>query len=277
MKADNEYNTSGRFKTKFTNEKSGARARIDLSTVLSPDPKELRIYNNDIVVSWELLREPKCYGKGSGNKKKIGQISRRSLRRLAFVAANTDTRFKVMITTTYPKIFPTDGRLAKKHLKAILQKVVRRFSCKHLWFMEFQKRGAVHFHIMTTQNGYDKHTDIDWLKDKWFDIVDSGDTRHRDAGTQIKAIRKADGAMRYVSKYASKQEQKMVPLFCSDFGRFFGWSRGVAPTCKRTIEVKGRNDMNEMLKDWDYIGNVKDSFVSVLYNAAKHAPKYGVQ
>jgi hypothetical protein len=86
------------------------------------------------------------------------------------------------------------------------------------WFMEFQNRGAMHFHAFTTFK-----IDKDWLAQAWFEVVGSGDARHRAAGTRVERLRGGKGACaRYAAKYAGKHEQKAIPVGAEGFGRFWG-------------------------------------------------------
>lgn len=265
-KIDKEYVPSGRFSSRFEGEEQ-RQQKIDLSSILT-EPVRLDVYKNDVVVVRQLQRPMNNDGKKGGNKKKITKLSKRSLGRLAFVASNTDVQFGVMVTLTYPMEFETRGKVVKKHLQRMLKMLVRRFDCKHLWFMEFQKRGAPHFHVLLSINEY-KLFDIRWLAKSWYKIVNSGDIKHILAGVRIAKIRKKDGAMRYIVSYATKPEQKIVPWFYTDCGRFFGYSKGVAPTCKGSISVMSEEDMISKLGTWEYKDKIVGKFVSVLYNAAK--------
>jgi len=84
--------------------------------------------------------------------------------------------------------------------------------------MEFQERGAPHFHIFGT-----------WFPDKdvvatiWYNIVNSDDKRHLAAGTRVEFFKHGRAGMSsYASKYALKQEQKTVPENYQNCGRFWG-------------------------------------------------------
>ena len=57
---------------------------------------------------------------------------------------------KWFVTLSYPDVFPTDGKVCKEHLKAFRKRFERRYGRPMVlvWKMEFQKRGAVHFHLL---------------------------------------------------------------------------------------------------------------------------------
>ncbi len=88
--------------------------------------------------------------------------------------------------------------------------------------MEFQKRGALHFHIFL--NGEVAKEEVSAA---WYRIVGSGDERHLRAGTRVEALREHHAAAAYAAKYASKADQKDVPEEFTDVGRFWGTFGGV--------------------------------------------------
>jgi hypothetical protein len=134
--------------------------------------------------------------------------------------------YRFMVTLTYPGFYESNGTIVKQHLKRFLQELRRRYIRLHsddglhssFWFLEFQSRGAPHFHIFTTWSG-----DKDWTARTWYRIVDSEDNRHLVAGTRVETIRAGrKGTISYASKYAAKAEQKEVPENYKNVGRFWG-------------------------------------------------------
>jgi hypothetical protein len=83
--------------------------------------------------------------------------------------------------------------------------------------MEFQERGAPHFHVLINQA-----VSRVWLSQVWYRVVGSGDVRHMVAGTRSEPLRELHAAAAYASKYAAKQGQKDVPEGFTDVGRFWG-------------------------------------------------------
>lgn len=150
------------------------------------------------------------------------------------------------ITVSYPAAFPCDGRIVKLHLSMLL-KSLRRYCgpLEYLWFLEFQARGAPHLHmfldydlpsprsVMKRRSGRRvKEVKVhwpsqDWLSQRWFEIVGSGDEKHLAAGSAWEVVEKPDGAARYVAKESYKTFQKVVPAGFQNVGRFWGTSRGV--------------------------------------------------
>lgn len=87
----------------------------------------------------------------SHERKKIYMVSKRSLARLALLVRGSGVQFTSLMTLTYGANYPLSGRIAKKHLNHFLINAKRNFGTfEHIWVLEFQERGAVHFHIACT-------------------------------------------------------------------------------------------------------------------------------
>lgn len=133
--------------------------------------------------------------------------------------------YKYMHTLTYPSTYSNDGAVVKEHLRRYLQELTRisirngrKRECSHFWFLEFQSRGAPHFHIFTTD--FYSFRRCAYL---WYTIVSSGDEKHLKAGIRVEKLRKGrKGAISYARKYATKQAQKIVPPEYVSVGRFWG-------------------------------------------------------
>lgn len=207
------------------------------------------IYANDVVVQ----REGCGHGGNDAVRGDIVVFSKRSRERLAFVAANTPVTFGSMVTLTYPRQYPSDGKTVKRHLRAFLQSLRRvNKDVQYLWFCEFQKRGAPHFHVLIAGIEVTKERQK-WVSQRWYDIVDSNDGRHLQAGTRFERVRKKDGAKRYAVKYAYKMRQKVVPEGYRNVGRFWGHSSGVKPEPTATIQCN-EDDIIAGLEigEWEY-------------------------
>lgn len=99
-----------------------------------------------------------------------------------------------------------------------------------IWILEFQKRGAPHFHLFT--EGYLHFLEV---REAWYRIVGSGDPKHLEAGTRVEELVKKHAAGAYAAKYASKHAQKEVPEDFRNVGRFWGsWGK---PCEKREISL----------------------------------------
>lgn len=176
----------------------------------------------------------------------IEYLSNESRRRLALLAGNCSVDFLSFLTLTYPAEFPCDGTIVKTHLHAVLAALRRKCpGVQYLWFLEFQARGAPHFHFFLDQALPEPLSEMsrrsartnkvvfvhwpwqNWISRRWFEIVGSGDDKHLAAGAAWERVEKSDGCARYVAKEAYKTFQKVVPENYQNVGRFWGCSKGV--------------------------------------------------
>ena len=151
----------------------------------------------------------------------IVKFSKRSAKRLRFTVRNSEDVWKSFITLTYPEYYPCDGKTTKNHLNAFLQ-YLRRRKIKYVWVLEFQKRGAPHYHIVASD-----YVDRNQLSERWYEIVGSGDEKHLQAGTRIEFIKSKRHLYGYLTNYVKKLDQKTPPLGFENVGRFWGASRNL--------------------------------------------------
>lgn len=161
-----------------------------------------------------------------GMRGNIRKFSPRSASRMRRYLRCCDAEYIYMVTLTYPAVYPTDGRRCKQQLRTFISRYRRM--CERngysdwslFWFVEFQERGAPHFHLFIT-HPLPRAELSRW----WYEIVGSGDAKHLAAGTRIERFREGrTGASVYASKYAAKSSQKCVPVGFDDVGRFWGVS-----------------------------------------------------
>jgi hypothetical protein len=232
-----------------------------------PPVKGILVYASDTVV--------RRYGRKNkhlpGKRREVKEFSLPARKRLAFVAANTQIDFTAMITLTYPEDFPHNGKLVKGHRKRFLQWLsMERFpGCSYLWFIEFQRRGAPHFHILFTERvgGQRQFRALQWeVAHKWHNIIKSGLDGLR-AGTRTERLRSPEGGRHYAVKYAQKMKQKIVPAAYENVGRFYGYSRDVKP---RPIMEYALNweELKGILGEWDYLPERESDLYRVLFNTA---------
>lgn len=162
---------------------------------------------------------------GSGNAPKrsgIVKFTPTAGKRLRRYIDNYYDDFSGMVTLTYGRDFPTDGKVVKQHLKNFFERLRRigwleEYSL--VWWLEFQKRGAPHIHMLVT----------DWLSKSfvskaWAEVSGAP----LSSSTRCEALRDPDKAGDYAAKYAAKSDQKDVPDGYTDVGRFWG-RRGRKP------------------------------------------------
>lgn len=202
----------------------------------------------------------------------VTMFSRKSRQRLAFVANNTTVEFRTIITLTYPKEYPHDGSLCKKHLREWLTQLqAYTGGADYLWFVEFQRRGAPHFHILTDypmprQRPLAKSFRL-WVSRTWYTTCGELDPKHLVAGTNTQAIRNREHCGAYAVKYATKMEQKAVPPDYRNVGRFWGHTRAVAPQPMFTVECT-EDDIRQALVGLPYAPPDDRELYKVLYNKA---------
>jgi hypothetical protein len=183
------------------------------------------------------------------------------------VLTDRSHRLPAMITLTYPgdwvTVAPT-AETVKRHLWALCKRYARAWDERLIgpWKLEFQARGAPHFHLSTTPPmGFTTVTDPEtgqsievdfrrWLSITWADIVAHPDPeqrrKHRAAGTGVdyaEGIRLTDPRRMavYFAKYGTagrKDYQHHVPrewltsaLICDECGREYPEDRDECPDC----------------------------------------------
>lgn len=228
----------------------------------------IKLFKQDVVV----VREGTPARRDPPPRGAILQWSKKSRQRLAFVASNTDVTFRTMITLTYPLEFPSNGKEVKRHLDAFLKWLRRETGgMSYLWFLEFQRRGAPHFHIIYDTPFPRKRVaqrDLRWrVSTTWYRIVGSNDPKHLQAGCRTERIRTEHGARNYCVKYAFKMKQKTVPEGYRDVGRLWGASRDVLPRCKRVVRCT-EDDVRSILETWEYRPDADRTLYRVLYETA---------
>jgi hypothetical protein len=137
--------------------------------------------------------------------------------------------------------------LKRKHLQAFKLRWTRQFGAPPLgmWVMEFQPRPeqpadeqfAPHLHLyvgipdmaVLTEDAYDRRLVWDWARQAWWEIVGSGDHRHRYWGVHIrKCFFTGEAAQKYIYKVgeylwreSGKAQQKHVPDDFPKVGKFW--------------------------------------------------------
>ena len=176
---------------------------------------------------------------------KITMLSKKSRRRMFFLVATCGIDFQSMLTVTYPNIFPKNGKDVKQDLNQVLTHLKSKEKLSYFWFLEFQKRGAPHTHILlTSRPTAARRRDFArfWSRRLKKTLkLDAGQIQRvynvHSHYRQWAPIREEKGAVKYVAKYAYKTWQKEVPADFQDVGRFWGASQDVKPQQKGTMNV----------------------------------------
>jgi len=207
-----------------------------VSTSISPREikqgiEEVHFYRNSLKIKHpKMLSQAKQKTVPNRSDTTITGFSFGSRNRLRHIAANSSDSLISQYCLTYHNDFPTDGKECKRHLRAFLQFLRRNFpEMYYLWIMEFQKRGAPHFHLFFNVKP-DKHI-WDKITSAWIRI--SGGSK--DAEWWHGSERGENwldwdmGTASYLTKYLDKAAQKVVPAGYHNFGRFWGHSREIVP------------------------------------------------
>jgi hypothetical protein len=163
----------------------------------------------------------------------IRGFSQRSRRRLAKSCAAIPwgaTPF-YFVTLTYPAEWSTDGKRIKADLNQFRTEWSRRFGLPlAVWKLEFQRRGAPHFHLAIAQpDGVSMEVLRYWVGHTWNRIAGDGDVDHLRVALHPKTVEvmvKPPSA--YFSSHGehgrdSKGYQNEVPDGFEDVGRFWGF------------------------------------------------------
>ena len=155
--------------------------------ILSGDIVEVMNYEEPVVYGYK----GKCKGKvKTTNKKRSDNInkSKMTLRRLINVNVN---KFSKFVTLTY-KDNMQDVSRAKLDFKRFIQRYKRKcnISLKYVYVIEFQKRGAIHFHVVFFNMPF---LDVNKLSEIW-----------NHGFVKVNRIKDVDNVGAYVVKYMSK-------------------------------------------------------------------------
>lgn len=138
-----------------------------------------------------------------------------------------------MLTLTYPADFPVDGRIVKRHLFMFRRAWFRRFGAQPIgvWKLEFQRRGAPHFHLYVGRPVMPWREFLWWARMTWYRIVASGDEKHLDQGVRldrqfVSAVRSKGKIAGYFAKHnakGTKSYQNRTPEGFESVGRWWGY------------------------------------------------------
>lgn len=186
----------------------------------------VKVYPRDVKIHLNALNPPKFISepekeKRQAKRSKIVKFTQKSARNLRHLIRNSEDTWKVFITLTYPQNFPCNGRETKKHLNAFLQ-YLRRKHIKFIWVLEFQERGAPHYHLIVSD--FINRNDLSRV---WYRIVESQDEKHLKAGTGVESIKSKNHLYGYLSNYIKKLNQETPPAGFDNVGRFWGASRNL--------------------------------------------------
>jgi hypothetical protein len=187
--------------------------------------------------------------RGGGIRDRVRGFSRASRRNLLLRLASINRRafraFKgkmIFVTLTYPKQYPEDPELCKRHLKALRKRLQREYgSFAGFWRLGIQNRGAWHFHLLLFMGP--SFGPIDELRRfisaSWHEVTGKVSEGHLRAGTRVVAVQRWREATSYVERYMAKPEEFPEGL---ETGRIWGiWNEKLLPVRWETAEISLRD------------------------------------
>lgn len=214
-------------------------------------------YKAGDLLRWPQMRETPSTAAAERERGSTEQ-SVKSRLNCAFKLGNAETSWIAMATLTY-RDSPADYETVQRHWTRFKDRLRKAFpGSEWAWILEFQKRGAAHFHVFlgdgdgiglalkteetVTRKRKGKDTEIfngpvsSWIAETWIDVV--GDTSKRflsfQRGGIVEKMRSADAAGRYAAKEASKRVQKSAPW---PVLQWWGMSNGIRPRFRESLTM----------------------------------------
>jgi hypothetical protein len=162
--------------------------------------------------------------RGTGSRGVVREFSDKSRRRLAkMCAAIPWGAFPFLfVTLTYASDFPTDGRVCSYHLRHFRERWQIEYGAPlAVWKREYQKRGAVHFHLAIGAPAGVPLVEVQrWVSRAWSEVIGEK------GRTGVEVLRKPP--TRYFSSHGEhgrdeKGYQNEVPDGFVNPGRFWGF------------------------------------------------------
>ena len=155
--------------------------------------------------------------KSTGKRAKITEFSKKARRNLLDMTASFDIAkaleisIIIFITLTYGQEYPS-ARQAKRHLDNFKKRIAYHYpNASAVWKLEFQKRGAPHFHFIVFNLPFiDKYD----LARMWGEVIGEGKKKYwdhkipqmpRPPFTRIEALDNPKITFIYMSKYVAKE------------------------------------------------------------------------
>jgi hypothetical protein len=191
----------------------------------------------------------------------LSKKGKRQLRRSAsffqlLVEQNqTEKAFASMVTLTYGKHYP-DDKTAKRDLDNFMKRLRRYFkgAFHYVWVAERQKRGAIHFHILTPN-----YTPKEWINNAWNEVVNNrlNDVNPEHVQTLYPNVKAVLHAGAYLTKYLQKEGENIIGngYFVSHLT-----SKAIKPTFEQCYDVN-QDKTNEV---FETVENIRENNAYVL-------------
>ena len=256
---------------------------------------ENRIQAHVKITAQGRLLHVKCYNPdyempGRGRRGRVDTFSKQSrmrmLRMLARLHPPAVKGFRhrcVFVTLTSGEVF--HPMQAKEYLRAFLKRLERKFNrLAGVWRMEYQQRGAPHFHLILYNVSF---IDKLWIQAIWGEIIGQSHPF-----TRIESIKSYKHLVSYVSKYAGKVDvvgfnigtyQAAHPDSAygeMSAGRVWGWfNKELLPLADEEIATFGQNFAWYSLRkycqeQWPWIWESETAGFTVFCDDPYHSMKH---
>ena len=256
---------------------------------------ESRIQASVQITAQGRLLKVKCFNpdhefRGRGKRGNVETFSKQSrmrmLRMLARLHPPAIEGFRhrcVFVTLTSREIF--HPRKAKEYLRAFFKRLEVKFqNVSGVWRLEYQNRGAPHFHLILYNVSF---IDKLWIQEIWGEII-----KQERPFTRIESIKSYKHLVNYVSKYAGKVDVVgfNIGAYLADnpgsaygslsAGRVWGWfKRDKLPLAREEIETFGQNFAWYSLRkycmaQWPWIWEAENSGFTVFCDDPYHSMQH---
>jgi hypothetical protein len=160
---------------------------------------------------------------GGGKRGEIEVFSAGSRYRLFRLLHQLSFEKITFITLTYPDEFPADAKVYKANLKEFHRKFEIAYpGVQGVWRLEFQKRGAPHFHIMFLDWQPEDDGLVEWI---WKATCHTWDMAHELLGVNTRIV--TDNSQQaliafYLAKYIAKIDERRLKEDGRKCGRWWG-------------------------------------------------------
>jgi len=116
------------------------------------------------------------------------------------------------ITLTYHEEWGEHFSAWKRDLDVFIKRMRRKFpDVGGIWKLEFQRRGAPHFHLIICSDSLTTRENlIEWVTEAWGEIAHENSIYKGEFSTNVRKINSHRHAMHYASKYMSKEVPQRV-------------------------------------------------------------------
>ena len=148
------------------------------------------------------VRQAKVQSWRRGTVRSFSFRSRTRLLRLLAQCDRQQTSQSLFVTLTYPRSFPTASSTYKRHLEMFAKRLLRRFPrASAIWKLEFQSRGAPHYHLIILGVNYMAHQ---WVNRQWSEIISGEKSAGKKARTEVRRVEHYRRTISYAAKYVAK-------------------------------------------------------------------------